>query len=129
MSYKPLALGLGFFSIALGAAELFASRRITRALDAQGSEGIVKAFGAREVAAGVAILAAPAVATNIWGRVAGDVMDLGALGLAASRSPRNPAVWGAIGFVVGALVLDAITARGLDAETGKTSPARESATT
>lgn len=128
MDYKKLSFGLGLFSLALGAVELFAAKRVTKALDAEGHEGLVKAFGAREVAAGVGILAQPAVATTVWGRVAGDAMDLGALGLAARNAPRNKAVWGAIAFVVGATILDALVASGLDRQTGKTSPRRQVAT-
>lgn len=124
MDYRKLSVGLGVFSLVLGAAELLASRRITAALDAEGHEGLVKGFGAREVAAGIGILAAPAVATNVWNRVAGDAMDLASLGLAARNSPGNKAVWGAIAFVVGATVLDALVAVGLDRETGKTFPIR-----
>jgi hypothetical protein len=119
MDYKKLSLGLGAFSIALGLAELLASRRIARALDAEGHEGLVKGYGAREIAAGVNLLMAPAHSTNMWNRVAGDALDLGTLGLAARNSPRNKAVWGAIGFVVGATLLDILTARGLDRDTGK----------
>ncbi len=128
MDYKKLSFGLGVFSLALGAAELLASRRIARALDAEGHRNVVKGFGAREVAAGVGLLAQPAVATGMWNRVAGDAMDLGALGLAARNSPRNKAIWGAIAFVVGATVLDALVAVGLDRTTGKTLPVRETAT-
>jgi len=124
MDYKKLGFGLGIFSIALGAAELLATRRIAKALDAEGHEGLIRGFGAREVVAGVGLLAAPAHATNVWNRVAGDAMDLAALGAAARKSPSNRAVWGAIAFVVGATALDVWTARGLDRETGKTSPTR-----
>jgi hypothetical protein len=127
MNYKKLSVGLGIFSLVLGAAELLAPRKIARALDAEGHDGLVKGFGAREVAVavGVGILAQPALATGIWNRVAGDAMDLGALGLAARDSPRNKAVWGAIAFVVGATVLDALVAVGLDKQTGKTFPVRD----
>ncbi|RHW18143.1 hypothetical protein D1610_06565 [Sphingomonas gilva] len=124
MDYKKLGLGLGVFSIALGLAELIAARRVAGALDAEGHERLVKGFGARELLAGANLIAAPAHATNVWNRVAGDAMDLGALALAARRAPRNRAVWGAIAFVVGATILDVVTARGLDRQTGKTSPAR-----
>jgi hypothetical protein len=125
MNYKKLSFGLGIFSLVLGAAELLAPRKIARALDAEGHDGLVKGFGAREVAVGVGILAQPALATGIWNRVAGDAMDLGALGLAARDSPRNKAVLGAIAFVVGATVLDALVALGLDKQTGKTFPVRD----
>jgi hypothetical protein len=122
MDYKKLGFGLGVFSIALGAAELFAARRIARLLDAEGSEALVKAFGGRELLAGVNLLAAPAVATNVWNRVGGDAMDLAALGAAAKNAPRNKAVWGALAFVVGATLVDVLAARGLDRSTGKTFP-------
>ena len=52
MDFKRLGLGLGVFSIALGVTELFASKRIARALEAEGSEGLIKGFGARELLAG-----------------------------------------------------------------------------
>ena len=124
MDFKKLSFGLGVFSIALGAIELLGSNKITKALDAEGNEGVVKAFGAREILAGLNLLVAPAVATNVWNRVAGDVMDLAATGLAAKNSPKNKAVWGSLAFVAGALLLDAYVANGLDKTTGKTSPAR-----
>lgn len=122
MDYKKLSFGLGLFSIGLGAAELFASRRIARALQVEGKEGLIKAFGGREMLAGVNLLAAPAVATGMWNRVAGDAMDLAALGFAAKNAPRNKAVWGAAAFVVGATLIDVLAARGLDRSTGKTFP-------
>lgn len=125
MDYKKLSFGLGLFSLALGAAELFAAKKITRALDADGHERLVKGFGVREIATGVAVLAQPALSTGIWGRVAGDALDLAALGVAARNSPRNRAIRGALAFVVGATTLDLITARGLDRQTGKVWPMRE----
>lgn len=124
MDYKKLSFGLGVFSIALGAAELLASRRIARTLDAEGKEGVVKAFGARELLAGAGILAMPAHSGTIWNRVLGDAMDLAALGLAARGAPRNLAVWGSLGFVLGATAVDVLTARGLDRTTGKLLPVR-----
>lgn len=123
MDYKQLSLGLGVFSIALGASELFASKRIARALGAAGNEGLVKGFGVREIVAGIGLLQSPAHSTRMWNRVAGDAMDLGALALAAGKSPRNRTVWGAIAFVVGAAALDIIVARGLDAQSGNALPA------
>lgn len=125
MDYKKLSLGLGVFSLALGAAELFAPKRITEALDAEGHEGLVKGFGAREIVAGVGLVTAPAHSARVWNRVAGDAMDLAALGAAARNAPRNGAVWGALAFVAAVTALDVLVARGLDAETGKTAPTRE----
>ena len=124
MDYKRLGLGLGIFSIALGAAEILATRRIAQGLDndSDTAHSELKAFGAREIAAGANLLMNPAHAAGVWNRVAGDAMDLAALGLAARNSPRSVGVWAAIGFVAGATALDILTARGLDRQTGKTLP-------
>lgn len=124
MDFKKISFGLGIFSLALGAAELLGARRITRALDADGHEGLVKGFGAREVAAGLGILMQPAVSTGIWNRVLGDVMDLTALGFAARKATGNRAVWGSVAFVVGTTAIDLATAFGLDKQTGKIEPTR-----
>ena len=122
VDYKKLGFGLGVFSLALGAAELLGARRITRALDAEGHETMVKAFGARELLAGASLIAAPALGTNVWGRVAGDIMDIVASSAAAKNSPRNALTWGALAFVLGATAIDVWTALGLDRTTGKTLP-------
>lgn len=119
MSWKLVSLGLGLFSIALGAAELFVPRKITEALETPGNEGIVRVFGLREVATGLALLQAPAHSTRVWGRVAGDALDLAALGFAARNAPRNALVWKALAVVAGVTLVDLLTARGLDRETGK----------
>lgn len=120
--FKKLGLGLGLFSIALGAAELLASRRIARSLSVEGYEGAIKAFGGREIVAGLGLVAAPANATGVWNRVAGDGMDIAALAAAARNAPRNRAIWGALAFVLAATALDIVAARGLDRRTGKTLP-------
>jgi len=51
-----VARGLGYFSIALGVAELVAPAAICRAAGVRGLETVVRGYGAREIAAGVAIL-------------------------------------------------------------------------
>lgn len=126
MNYKALSFGLGVFSIALGAVEIIANRRIAKALDQDddAARTTLKAFGAREIAAGANLIAAPAHSTNMWNRVAGDALDMAALGLAAKRAPRSAAVWGAVAFVAAAAAIDYLTARALDRETGKASPSR-----
>lgn len=126
MNYKGLSFGLGVFSIALGAVELLATRRIAQALgqDDAATRNTLRAFGVREAVAGAGLLAAPAHSTNVWNRVAGDAIDLAALGLAARRAPKSAFLWGAVGFVAAAAAIDWLTARGLDRETGKATPAR-----
>jgi hypothetical protein len=129
MDYKKLGLGLGFFSIALGLAEIVAPGRLSRLLGVEGktAKRVIGLFGARELLAGAMLLRGPAVSTNAWNRVAGDAMDFGALGLAFSRTSRKGTVAGALGFVAGAALVDVIAARGLAEETGRTFPRSERA--
>jgi hypothetical protein len=124
MDYKKLGLGLGVFSIGLGLLEIAARGRLSRWLGVEGktAKTVIGLFGARELLAGAMLLRGPAVSTNAWNRVVGDAIDLGALGVAFSRSSRRGAVAGAIGFVGGAAIVDVTAARGLDQETARTLP-------
>lgn len=129
MDARRISLGLGLFSIALGVVEIAATRRIARALgnDHRVGRTTLRVFGAREMLAGAGLLAAPAHSTLVWNRVAGDAMDLAALGLAARSAPRHRGVWGAVAFVAGATIIDALVARALDKKTGSAFPARRAA--
>jgi hypothetical protein len=121
---KRVALGLGYFSLALGALEVAAPGRLARWLgvDNKAAKNTIFAFGLREIAAGTMLLRGPAVSTNVWNRVIGDVMDAGALALAMGSSNRNGRVGGALAFVGGAMAADFITARALDTKTARTFP-------
>lgn len=121
MNYRNAGISLGLFSLVLGAAELTAAQRIADGLGINGREWLIRGFGAREIAAGVTILAQPAVSGGVWNRVGGDATDLAALGSAARRSPRNKLVLSALAFVVGATVLDVAVARGLDRQAAEPS--------
>ena len=59
MRLSSLAKPLGWFSLALGATELLAPRRIAAAHGAPEGENVVRGFGAREIAAGIGVLAKP----------------------------------------------------------------------
>jgi hypothetical protein len=112
-----LAEGLGWFSIALGLTELLAPRALTRSLGMEGHEGLVQAYGVREIATGLGILSSDQPAPWIWGRVGGDALDLATLG--AGLTPDNPQK-GNIGLaltaVLGVTALDVLTAQSLSAE-------------
>jgi hypothetical protein len=75
-SHDRLAKNLGYFSIALGVVELMAPRALCNAIGLRGMEPVIRAYGAREVATGVAILASHDPQPWIWARVAGDVADI-----------------------------------------------------
>lgn len=125
LAAKQTGFGLGIFSLALGAAEIFAPKSIARGLglDPEGSAtSVIRAFGLREVAAGAMLVRGPAVSFNAWNRVFGDTMDTAAL-LLALRSSRKPgAVLGALAFVGACTALDRWTAGRLDKETGEAIP-------
>ena len=108
-SLKPadrFGRALGWFSIGLGLTELLAPRKVTRALGAEGNEGFVRAMGARELAHGVLCLSV----NNDYGaysRVAGDMVDLAALGsIYRDDNPKKTNVGWAIAAVVGCAIAD-----------------------
>ncbi|WP_314957683.1 hypothetical protein [Bradyrhizobium cosmicum] len=82
-----LARALGWFSIGLGLAELFAPRRVTQTLGMEGQETLVRAFGAREIVSGIMSLSVDKNA-GLWARVGGDGLDAAAL--FSALTPDNP---------------------------------------
>ena len=82
-----LARALGWFSIGLGLAELFAPRRVTETLGMEGHETLVRAFGAREIVSGIMSLSVDKNA-GLWARVGGDGLDAAAL--LSALTPDNP---------------------------------------
>jgi hypothetical protein len=112
-SADVLAQGLGIFSLALGALEVLAPRQLARALDMEGQERLLQAYGLREIGAGIGILASRNKAPWLWGRVAGDALDLATLGAAMGASRRKGAVALAIGSVAMVTALDIACAQAL----------------
>ena len=110
-----LAVNLGWFSIALGAAELFASRRMARMLGMYGQEPLIRAYGVREIVKGVGILTSPNPAPWLWGRVAGDALDLGTLAYAYRTSPKRRNLAIAMANVATVTALDVLAAQQLGA--------------
>jgi hypothetical protein len=110
-----LARTLGWFSIALGLIELTAPGSITRALGMTGREGLVRAYGAREICAGIVSLS-PDKHLGLWSRVAGDGFDIATLTRAMRPdNPRRDNVRLALAMVLGITLLDIVGAQGLSA--------------
>jgi uncharacterized membrane protein len=116
-----IALGLGLFSVGLGLAELLAPRRILRLAGIGGrsrGRALTRAFGVRELVAGLGLLGRRRVTPWLWARVIGDAVDLAALAAGARRRQANvkiARVAGTIAAVAGVTALDiyaAIKARG-----------------
>jgi uncharacterized membrane protein len=108
-----LALGLGWFSVALGAAELLAPRRLDRAIGAGVHPALTRVFGARELAAGLGLLTQPDPAPWLWARVAGDVLDLAFLGgaMTGARRRERARLGAALAAVAGVTAVDVYAAR------------------
>jgi hypothetical protein len=112
-----LARGLGLFSIALGIAEVAAPRALARALGMKGQEGLIAGYGVREIATGIGILASKDPTPWIWGRVAGDGLDLATLGTALEgNNPKKGNVGIAMAAVAGVTALDVYCAQTLSRE-------------
>src|SRR5687768_13673830 len=102
-----LAYGLGWFSIALGAAELIAPQALARTLGMRGSEGLLRAYGIREIATDFAILSSKDPAPWVWTRVGGDALDLATLATGLhSDNPKRENVGVALAAVAGVTALD-----------------------
>ncbi len=113
-SAERLATGLGWFSIALGVAEIAAPRQVARLIGAPVSDrttSMLRTYGAREIAAGVAILTQPNQARWLWSRVGGDALDLASLGrmLAFDDTDRGRTLF-ATASALGVTALDILCA-------------------
>ena len=104
-----LATGLGWFSIGLGLGELLAPGALARLIgvkDEPRTRGLLRGYGIREIGAGVGILSQPATPEWVWGRVAGDLLDLASLGSAFGSSRSSGKLTGATAAVLGVTALD-----------------------
>jgi hypothetical protein len=112
---RKLAVGLGWFSVALGASQLFGSRRMARWLGMEDRESLLQAYGLREIATGVGILASRRPVPWLWARVAGDGLDMATLRSAAACAsrPQRHNTELAAAAVVGVTALDILAARSL----------------
>jgi hypothetical protein len=112
---ERMARNLGWFSLGLGALEILAPERITRALGMEGKETLVRAYGFREIAAGILSLSIDKKA-GLWSRVAGDGLDIATLMAGFrddNRKKGNVAM--ALIMVAGITLLDSATAKQLGA--------------
>lgn len=119
---EHLSRGLGWFSIAVGLAQVLAPRAMSRLTGLPVPRGLMMLCGLREVACGIGILTQPNTLPWVNGRIAGDALDLA--GIAAGFSMpgvdrRRLVLTGAA--VAGITALDVYCAQDL-AERGRASP-------
>src|SRR5436853_3403599 len=108
-----LANTLGWFSIGLGAVETVAPGAVARFLGIPRRDRLIRSMGIREITAGIAILTKERPARWMWGRVAGDVVDLAMLGVAVPASDRRGRVAWSAALVAGVMALDVVCAKRL----------------
>jgi hypothetical protein len=128
-SITPLdrvAQGLGLFSIALGLTELAFPGAMARALGLENRKGLLRAYGLREIAAGIGALQ-PNAGPALWSRLAGDLMDLATLAQGRSHDDENKrrnaaAAMAAVGAVA---LVDLVAAAAWTAQTARSSETRD----
>jgi hypothetical protein len=84
---------LGWFSIGLGVAELIAHRQVNAVSGMKAQTGVLRGYGLREIATGIGILTSENPRPWLWGRVAGDVLDVATV--AATADTRRQGRLGA----------------------------------
>src|SRR3954447_7025292 len=117
----PLAQFLGWFSIGLGAAQLTAPRAMCKLVGADGEGSapvLMRLMGLRELTQGTGILTRPRPTTWLWSRVAGDALDLAALGLIGAKNRRRRTLF-AVANVAAVTVPDVLEARYLSSKGGE----------
>ncbi len=114
-----LGRALGWFGIGLGLMELLMPKQITRTLGTEGNEGLVRAFGVREIASGALTLSTEK-GPGLWSRVAGDGLDIAMLTSAfGSRRSNQGGVGMAMALVLGVTLLDVVAALGVSRRHGR----------
>ncbi len=97
------ARGLTGFSIGLGLTELVAPEWLGEVSGAPLAPALVRAYGIREIAAG--ILTALAPAAGLWSRVAGDALDIGTVG-AKLRAGNRTRILVTLTMLLGVTAID-----------------------
>ena len=109
---EQLAQALGWFSIGLGLAEVFAPRSLAKAIGMRedgNNETLLRLAGMREIVTGFAILTQKEPLGGMRARVGGDTMDLAVLGMAlSSQDSEREKVALATVAVLGVTALDAL---------------------
>jgi hypothetical protein len=117
--HDQMAKGLGYFSIALGIAELAMPRVLRRVAGIDAPDALVRGYGVREIATGAALLATHDATPWVWGRVAGDVLDIATVALAPPdwRGGKEKKPW-ALGALLAVAAIDLACGTLLNSEKG-----------
>ncbi|RIK44438.1 MAG: hypothetical protein DCC55_02520 [Chloroflexi bacterium] len=119
-STEQLARALGWFSIALGLAQVAAPRTVAQWIgvnDSPDNQSVIRAVGLREIVSGIGILSQSRPSGWLKARVGGDVMDLALLGAALNADDtQQERVTMAMATVAGVAALDVYCAQQLSSQ-------------
>lgn len=100
MTDQQTGRALGWTSIGLSVARVAAPLWLSKQLGVAERDALLRALGVREVLTGVGIPTRDNASAGLWSRIAGDVVEIAMLGLAARKSKNKRAMLGAIAAVV-----------------------------
>ena len=103
---------LGWFSIGLGLAELAMPGVLARAAGLPSRPVLMRVYGLREIGVGIGLLTSREPAPWLWGRVAGDALDIATVGSGPLTGGTQP-----LRSLVSVALLSGIAA--IDAECAK----------
>ena len=112
MQEQRLVRGLGWLSIGLGVTGFTFAEGLSGLLGARGRAGLVRVLGAREVLTGLGLLTQPERRPWLWGRVAGDALDLALLGALRDKPGTTPWRIATTVLVLGTTLVDVFAASG-----------------
>jgi hypothetical protein len=100
------ARALGWFSIGLGLAELAMPRRLARIAGAPNMPTMTRVFGLREIGTGIGILTSKDPSPWLWGRVAGDALDVATVGAGLVTRGRPLRTLTSVAMLLGIAYID-----------------------
>jgi len=100
------ARALGWFSIGLGLAELAMPRRLARIAGAPNMPTVTRVFGLREIGTGIGILTSRDPSPWLWGRVAGDALDVATVGAGLVTRGRPLRTLTSVAMLLGIAYID-----------------------
>ena len=100
------ARALGWFSIGLGLAELAMPRRLARIAGAPNAPTLTRIYGLREIGTGIGILTSKDPSPWLWGRVAGDALDVATVGAGLVTRGRPVRTLASVAMLLGVAYVD-----------------------
>ena len=106
------ARALAWFSIGLGLAELAMPRTLARAAGMPNLPSLTRAYGLREIGTGIGILTSKDPSPWLWGRVAGDALDVATVGAGLVTAGRPLRTLTSVAMLLGIAWVDMKVAEG-----------------